>query len=161
MEKHGISTNVYSYSGVIEAFGHAGKWKEAVTLFNEMVNKKNIPANVVVYTTTIEACASAGELEKALDLLEEMSRNGVTPNSMTYLACLNACGKAAEVRDVPNKGPEPWQIALRLLDKMDKEGITADSYIYNKVIDVCAKSEQEGAAIAAFERMSQKGLSPG
>ena len=61
------------------AFGRAGKWQEAQSVF-ELMGKSGLSQDLHSYNTLIDAFCKGGQVQLAEKLLDSMSSAGVEPN---------------------------------------------------------------------------------
>merc|ERR1711983_155743 len=87
-----------------------------------------------------------GVWQEALRLFSEVKKEGLTPDVITYIVTMSACGKAGE-----------WQEALRLFSEM-KEGITPDVITYSVAISACEKAGQRKESDNLLRTAIEEGL---
>ncbi|KAG0563918.1 hypothetical protein KC19_8G069400 [Ceratodon purpureus] len=91
-----LSLDVVSYSTLINVFGRAKMWEEALRVKVDMLDA-GITPNVVTWTSIIGACATAGLVEQSFREFDEMLKAGCRPNVNCYNMLLQACIMADQV----------------------------------------------------------------
>ncbi|KAF9595182.1 hypothetical protein IFM89_037611 [Coptis chinensis] len=88
-----ISDTLLENNALIDMYAKSGDFDSAVTLFKSVTNK-----NVVTWTTMIMGYGMHGLSREALQLFDEMTKFGIRPDSITFIALLSACshGKLVE-----------------------------------------------------------------
>ncbi|CAA6660676.1 unnamed protein product [Spirodela intermedia] len=111
-------------NALIDMYAKSGELEDARRVFEEMPLR-----NVISWTSMITACGRHGHGRAALTLLEKMESDGCTPNDVTFLAALSACGHAGLT-------DEGW----RLFNSMVVEhGILPRSEHYACFVDLLAR----------------------
>eukprot|EP00959_Pyramimonas_sp_CCMP1952_P279818 5850370-Pyramimonas_sp.AAC.1 len=64
-----------------------------------------------------------GHWEKAWEVFECMTAQGVNPNTITYSALINACGKSKK-----------WEKAMEVFALMKEKGVEANIFTYSALI---------------------------
>jgi pentatricopeptide repeat protein len=98
MVKSGISTDIFVENTLIHMYCKCGRMEDAHQLLQNMKGR-----DVVSYTALIGGCVQHGQFQEALNVFDNMQREGVLPNSATFLAVLKACaglGSLAEGRRI-------------------------------------------------------------
>jgi len=120
-----------------------GSARVALTLLDSMKRSRldEVRPSVVTYTSVIDCQAkcSDGDGRTATALLEEMVTEGLTPNSVTYLCCLNAQARHGSAK-----------MALAVLQKLRKQGLAVTHSQYNSAISACAKCG-DGSGVLALQ----------
>ena len=110
----------YTYLNKVPSYGWA-MVMEAADIFLTVQVK-----NVVFWTSFIAGHVEFGCDEKALSFLEDMRLNGISPNEVTYVCCLKACG---------NGGGNAKKLQELHVD-ITKQGFEKDTFIQNALVDV-------------------------
>ncbi|KAK8947249.1 Pentatricopeptide repeat-containing protein [Platanthera zijinensis] len=90
--------NVVSWSSLISVHVHCNRFKEALSIFSNMLECGPNP-NQVTVTTTLAACAHLGALEHGRWVHRYMSRVGMQLNSITGTALINMYAKCGRIVD--------------------------------------------------------------
>lgn len=77
---------------LIDMYAKCGSMKEALKVFRRLKNK-----NVFSWTAVIDGFAIHGQGREALDWFKQMQKEGVEPNSITFVAILTACSHSGLV----------------------------------------------------------------
>ncbi|CAM9939827.1 unnamed protein product [Scytosiphon promiscuus] len=138
--KTAADLDVYCWSSAVDACGRAGKWREAVSLVEEMQTEEvGISPNVITYNAAITACRKGKQCDRAVALLRDMPRRGVSPNVASYSSAIAALGDAGR-----------WQDAVSLFREIPDVGLAPDMMSFTATISACAGISR-----------SRRGLSPG
>ena len=137
--------------------------------------------NVVSWSTLIAGYTDKGEGHKALDCFEQMQREGLSPNDVTFICVLKACGslrhidKGKQIHDhICRRKMLKENIVLgnALVDMYAKCGeLVKAQYVFQKLlirnvvswstlIDGYAQAGLGHAALQCFDKMQADGLSP-
>jgi len=82
----GLESDVYVGSSLVDMYAKCGSIEDAWRVFNKMPSR-----DVVTWTAMILGHVKCGQGQKALELFQQMQREGVWPNSVTFVGVLNAC----------------------------------------------------------------------
>ena len=145
MKQSGFAINAKLLNCVIDAQAknEDGSARVALALLDSMQQSRldEVRPSVVTYTSVIDCQAKCrdGDGRTATALLEEMATEGLEPNSVTYLCCLNAQARHGSAK-----------MALAVLQKLRKQGLAVTHSQYNSAISACAKCS-DGSAVAALQ----------
>ncbi|XP_021907830.1 pentatricopeptide repeat-containing protein At5g66500, mitochondrial [Carica papaya] len=139
-----FTTDTQLCNVVLDMYAKCGKIRNARSLFDGIQHK-----DVVSWTSMIDAYGVHGYGLEALELFKKMSEheNGVSPNSVTFLVVLSACGHAGLVQE----GRE----CLELMT--NKYGIEAEPEHYACVIDILSRAGEIEDVWCLFSEMVRKG----
>ncbi|KAL1322921.1 hypothetical protein HN51_067929 [Arachis hypogaea] len=145
----GFGNTVYSYSSMINAYGHNGRFNDAVRLYRSM-RPLGMEPNLITYNALIDAGAK-GHVDFSIvaKFVDEMVANGIMPDRITYNSLLSVC--------VPGGA---WEIARDLFAEMRNKGHEQDVYTYNTYLDVLCKGGQLDFARRIFADMSANNVFP-
>ncbi|KAH7445143.1 hypothetical protein KP509_02G109100 [Ceratopteris richardii] len=143
---------------------------------------KGLPKrNVISWSALIAGYAQQGEGEQALNCYEQMQSEGISPNRVTYLCILKACGcvgatyKGRDVHDeVSKQGLIKDDIvlgtaivdmyakcgALQKAEQVLKELPTRDVISWNALMTGYVQRGNAGQALRSFGLMQQDGIRP-
>ncbi|MBA0865305.1 hypothetical protein Goshw_011001 [Gossypium schwendimanii] len=143
----GFTDDTQLCNGILDMYAKCGKILYARSLFDGISNKC-----VVSWTSMIDAYGSHGYGIEALELfkLMEVNRNGVMPNSVTFLAVLSACGHSGLV--------EEGRKCFHLM--REKYGLDPDQEHYACFIDVLGRAGRIDEAWSLFDGMVKNGTKP-
>ena len=140
-----------NYSALISACATAGKWQEALDVFNSMkqaaVSDPDCNPNTITYSSLISACAAGSRLDKALQVYDEMQEAGLQPDHITYSTLISAYEKAGDFAE-----------ALALLDKLHEAGGAASADTYVKIMQYLAGKQLWNRALEVFLELQLAGM---
>lgn len=90
--KLGLNTDPIVSGALLDMYAKRGSISESHRVFNEMSG-----GSQVAWTAIISAYSRHGNYESVMSLFMEMERRGVTPDSITFLSVLTACGRKGMV----------------------------------------------------------------
>nr|GMC92419.1 pentatricopeptide repeat-containing protein At3g26782, mitochondrial [Ipomoea batatas] len=90
--KMSLEDNVYVGTSIIDMYCKCGRLEMARKAFNRMKEK-----NVKSWSAMIAGYGMHGRAKEALEVFYKMNRDGVTPNYITFVSVLAACGHAGLV----------------------------------------------------------------
>ena len=93
MRKCNVKLNQFVIGALINMYSRCGDIDEAQVLFNEMKVK-----DVSSYNSMIGGLALHGKSIEAIELFREMLKQGLRPNSITFVGVLNACSHGGLVK---------------------------------------------------------------
>ncbi|KAH7438147.1 hypothetical protein KP509_04G002600 [Ceratopteris richardii] len=120
----GLDADIAISSALVDMYAKVGATEKAQEIFDNLQAR-----NVVVWTALIGGFAKDGSAEKALAFYEQMQLEGVSPNSVTYLCCLKACGIIGEI----DKGKEIHDELIL------KKILKTDVNVGNALVDMYSK----------------------
>uniref|UniRef100_A0A0G4I8D9 Pentacotripeptide-repeat region of PRORP domain-containing protein n=1 Tax=Chromera velia CCMP2878 TaxID=1169474 RepID=A0A0G4I8D9_9ALVE len=145
------------YTRRITEAGRHGRWKDALSLFEELKGKGLRP-NVFAISALLSSLRKApggSRWEQALEVFEDMVRAGVELNTVTFNALISAMEKAP--------GGSQWERALEVFEQMKRRGVEPDTKSFNALVSAMEKapggSQWEGA-LEVFEQMKRRGVEP-
>ncbi|PQM33493.1 putative pentatricopeptide repeat-containing protein [Prunus yedoensis var. nudiflora] len=86
MDKYGIEFNYIVGGALINMYSRCGDIDEAVDVFGKMKER-----DVSSYNSMIEGLAMHGKSNEAVEMFWTMIKQGLRPNSITFVKVLNAC----------------------------------------------------------------------
>ncbi|XP_057769278.1 pentatricopeptide repeat-containing protein At2g21090 [Salvia miltiorrhiza] len=151
----GIRPNVVVVSSLIDMYSKCGSLDVAKRVFNTTHNKQH----VVLWNTLISALANHGCGSQGLKIFADMVRLGVRPDSVTFLALLNACSHSGLMQEglalfasmkadygiAPNQEHYACLIDLlgrsgcfdELMDQLKRMPFKPEDCVWNALIGVC------------------------
>ncbi|MQM16206.1 hypothetical protein Taro_049161 [Colocasia esculenta] len=92
--------NVYTYSAMIVALAAHGQAKDAIKLFEQMVEKTQVKPNRVTFIGVLTACSHAGMVEKGRLYFNSMEdKYGIFPSPDHYACVVDLLGRAGLLRE--------------------------------------------------------------
>ena len=82
-----LENDVYVGSALISLYSKCGVLGKAQEVFDQLPVR-----DVVLWTSLITGYVQCGCSKEALDCFDQMRREGLSPNSVTFLSILRACG---------------------------------------------------------------------
>ncbi|KAE8707519.1 hypothetical protein F3Y22_tig00110383pilonHSYRG00107 [Hibiscus syriacus] len=142
-----ITDDTQLCNALLDMYAKCGKILYARRLFDGISKKC-----VVSWTSMIDACGRHGYGIEALELfkLMEVSRNGVMPNSVTFLVLLYVCGHSGLV--------EEGQKCFNLM--REKHGLDLNQEHYASFIDVLGQAGRIDKAWSLLDDMIKNGTRP-
>ncbi|KAF9615943.1 hypothetical protein IFM89_027192 [Coptis chinensis] len=144
------STFVIMIHGFVRKFG---KTKDAIQLFDEMV-EKGVSPDTMVYTVVISGLWHVNRTDEAKSLLDSMKLNGVCPNIVTYNAWIDGLSKVGKVDESLSL------IGLLKEGMVLKENIVPDVVFYTVMIKGYSEAGKVEEALTFLTEMSERGLVP-
>ncbi|CAO2832348.1 unnamed protein product [Amaranthus hypochondriacus] len=92
--KDGFRANIFVASSLIDMYSKCGAVKEAYAVFSDQRSK-----NIVSWNAMISGFSKHGRCLEAMILFEKMQQTGFSPNEVTYLSVLSACGHMGLVEE--------------------------------------------------------------
>ncbi|CAK9861256.1 unnamed protein product, partial [Sphagnum jensenii] len=119
----GWDSDVFVGSSLVDMYAKCGSMEDAWSVFNKMPSR-----DVVTWTAILGGCAMHGHGQKALELYEQMQKEGVQPDSVTFVGVLNACASLAALKE-----------GRCVHQKIVECGWDADVFVGNSLVDMYAK----------------------
>eukprot|EP00871_Galdieria_phlegrea_P000885 jgi/Galph1/1798/GphlegSOOS_G497.1 len=152
MERKGISPDIYSFCIVGESLCRNGRWQEAVSLRERM---RHIPLDKMThyYNVLLRGCKldKPRDLCKAFALIEDMKKEGVTPNSLTFLMLLDI---SSELNDMDGTRRVIHEIINIRTKTIPVEAMNAALSLF------CRMKAPVDETISLFYRAKENGLTP-
>jgi len=116
---------------------------EAQSIFDNMESR-----DIITWTTMISGYGQNGDGKKSIELFEKMETEGIQPDSITFVALLNACSHSGLVDE-----------ALNYFRSMkDKYQVLPDVTHYNCIVDTLARSGHLEEAENLINTMEQPNI---
>ncbi|KAF5204939.1 Pentatricopeptide repeat-containing protein [Thalictrum thalictroides] len=115
---------VFTCNAIIASMYRAGRYDEAVQLFQYFFNRSNIVPNIVSYNNLINTYCDTGRIDVALEVYQHLLHNApFSPSHVTYKHLTKGLVDAGRISD-----------GIDLLREMLVKGHGADSHVYNNLI---------------------------
>ncbi|CAM6025997.1 unnamed protein product [Sphagnum balticum] len=175
--KSGCESNIYVGNSLIDMYAKCGSMEDAWRVFNRMPIR-----DVVSWNAMILGHKKCGQGQNALELFRQMQREGVQPDSVTFVGVLNACASVVELEEgrhiheqIIQRGCESDVfVGNSLVDMYAKCGSIEDAWrVFNKMHSTCdlvswnvmisgyVKCGQGQKALKLFQQMQKEGVQPG
>ncbi|MQL77813.1 hypothetical protein Taro_010207 [Colocasia esculenta] len=139
--KSPFHSDVYVLNSLVHFYGAIGHLEIAQQLFDRIPER-----DIVSWNTMITAAARVGCCDEALGMFKEMEEcEGVTPNDVTVLAALSACGKKGDL-----------EMGRWVRSYVDRGGIRQGLILWNAMLDMYVKCGSLEDAKKLFDWMPQK-----
>ncbi|KAI5080295.1 hypothetical protein GOP47_0005774 [Adiantum capillus-veneris] len=163
-------------NAVVDMYAKCGALEKAQCVFEKLPTR-----DVFSWSSLIAGYAQQSQGKEALKCLECMQREGLSPNAVTFLSILKACGnigaldKGEQIHDeIIARGLLKDDVALgtALVDMYAKCGALAKAQevlenlhvknvvSWNALIGGCAEQGNNAQSLYYYERMKYEGLSP-
>ncbi|KAJ9564251.1 hypothetical protein OSB04_000217 [Centaurea solstitialis] len=132
--------NEVSWTALIAGYLKHGNVDESMSLF-----RRNPFQNVISWTAAISGLSSNGLHRKSMEFFVEMLRSGVTPNVVTFVSIVRACGEMGG-----------FESGLAVFGLAVKFGVGDDVSVCNSLITFGLKLRKTEMAAEVFEKMAEK-----
>ncbi|KAH9530771.1 hypothetical protein CY35_19G002200 [Sphagnum magellanicum] len=156
-------------------YAKCGSMEDAQTVFNKMPSH-----DVVTWNSMILGHVKCGQGQKALELFQQMNKEGVKPDSVTFVGVLNACasivaleeGRCVHQQIIESGWDSNVFVGNSLVDMYAKCGSMEDAQtVFNKmpshdviswnaILGGCAMHGHGNEALKLFEQMCEEGVKP-
>jgi pentatricopeptide repeat protein len=118
-----LNLDVFLGSSLVDMYAKCGSIEDASKVFNEMPSH-----NMVAWSAMISGHVKCGEGQKGLELFHQMQQEGVEPDTVTFLAVLNACAIVMALEE-----------GRRVEKEIHKRGYGSDEFVVSGLVDMYAK----------------------
>jgi pentatricopeptide repeat protein len=118
-----LNLDVFLGSSLVDMYAKCGSIEDASKVFNEMPSH-----NTVSWSAMISGHVKCGEGQKGLELFHQMQREGVEPDTVTFLGVLNACAIVMALEE-----------GRRVEKEIHKRGYGSDEFVVSRLVDMYAK----------------------
>ncbi|XP_057811530.1 putative pentatricopeptide repeat-containing protein At5g43820 [Salvia miltiorrhiza] len=147
MVDDGVEPNCVTHSHVIEGFGRAGRFDDAVRIFKYLEEKEKVSAlSSEVYNAMIFNCIANHDIDGALKYYEGMLRDGFEPNVDTYVRIILYFLKKRRVSD-----------AIELLDVMLDRGVVPSTGTLTEMLKPLCSYGPPYAALMVYNKARKAG----
>ncbi len=171
----GWDADVFVGNSLVDMYAKCGSMEDAWRVFNKMPSR-----DVVTWTAMILGYVQCWQGQKALELFQQMQQEGVRPDSVTFVAVLNACasvialeeGRSVHVQIIQNGLDSEVFVGSSLVDMYAKCGSieeacrvfskmpSRDVVTWNAMLLGHVKCGQGQKALELFRQMQQEGVQP-
>lgn len=118
--KEGFEKDSFVGNTLVDMYAKCGWLTEAVEVFDELLVR-----TVVSWNSVIASYMEYGFFEEALLCFEQMESEHMSPDAVTYVCCLKACGSIGAM-----------ERGRKLHMKLIKEGFERDPYLCSTLVDM-------------------------
>lgn len=136
---------VVTYNTLIALYGKAGRLKDAMEMFVDMLVYQVVP-DIYTFNTMINVFGLHGRMEVAEALLANMVIRGVTPDIKTYNVMMTVFASMGDVEGV-----------LKYYHQIGRTGLCADVVSYRVVLQVLCERKMVREAEDVIEEIMQSG----
>ncbi|CAN6462944.1 unnamed protein product [Victoria cruziana] len=138
----GLESSVYESNSLLVMYARCGKVDHASLVFRKMNNRDYISWNSMLsgYVQNFMYC-------EALDFFREMLQNDQSPDNVSIVSVLSACGRLGKLLH----GMEAHAYAIKF-------GFDLDNPVGNSILDMYAKCSHIDYAGLAFRRIPEKDI---
>ncbi|KAI5678413.1 hypothetical protein M9H77_09363 [Catharanthus roseus] len=147
MSSLGWQLDKYTCTPVLQCYCNAGRFAEALDVFNEMLENGWVDAHVM--SILVVSTSKFGEVDKAFEMIERMEDFKISLNEKTFSVLIHGFVREGRVDK-----------ALQLVHKMMKLGISPDIQIYDALIGGLCKNKEINVALQIFLQVKQLGIRP-
>ncbi len=90
----GCESDVFVWSSLVDMYAKCGSIEEAWKVFNKIPSR-----DVVTWNAMVLGHVQCGQGQNALELFQQMQREGVQPNSVTFVGVLKACASVVAIEE--------------------------------------------------------------
>ncbi|KAF5206951.1 Pentatricopeptide repeat-containing protein [Thalictrum thalictroides] len=140
------------YTTLMKGYMKVGRVSDVVRMLEAMRHQSDKASHPdhVTYTTVVSALVKVGAMDRARQVLAEMARVGVPANRITYNILLKGYCQQVQIEK-----------AKELIHEMEIEAeIEPDVVSYNTLIDGCILVDDSAGALAYFNEMRARGITP-
>jgi len=131
-----LNLDVFLGSSLVDMYAKCGSIEDASKVFNEMPSH-----NTVAWSAMISGHVKCGEGQKGLELFHQMQREGVEPDTVTFLGVLNACAIVMALEE-----------GRRVEKEIHKRGYGSDEFMVSGLVDMYAKCGSIEDAYRVFNK---------
>nr|GMC72092.1 putative pentatricopeptide repeat-containing protein At5g08310, mitochondrial [Ipomoea batatas]GMC93192.1 putative pentatricopeptide repeat-containing protein At5g08310, mitochondrial [Ipomoea batatas]GME01543.1 putative pentatricopeptide repeat-containing protein At5g08310, mitochondrial [Ipomoea batatas] len=147
MHDYGWVLDKYALTPVLHCYCNAGKFENALNIFNQMHEKGWVDAHVL--SILMVSFTKWGEVGSAFELIERTEELNINIGEKTFCVLIHGFVKAGKMDK-----------ALLLLDKMRNLGFSPDIAIYGALIGGLCRNKETEKALQLFRVMNESGLNP-
>ncbi|MBA0724554.1 hypothetical protein Golax_021239 [Gossypium laxum] len=141
--------DVVSWNAMVTGYSQAGRFEEALGLFEKMREEK-IELDVVSWSAVIAGYAQKGHGYEALGVFRQMQLCGSKPNVVTLVSVLSGCASIAALL----QGKETHCYAIKCVLNYDWNDPGEDLMVINGLIDMYAKCKSTNVARLMFDSVA-------
>ncbi|XP_050226445.1 putative pentatricopeptide repeat-containing protein At5g08310, mitochondrial [Mercurialis annua] len=147
MRDHGFSFSKYTLTPVLQVYCNAGKFDEALNVFNE-IHSHGWVDEYIISILVLSFC-KLGHVDKAFEFVERMEELNFRLTEKTFCNLIHGFVRQSRV----DKG-------LQLLYKMQKNGFVPDIALYDVLIGGLCSNKELDKALALYSEMKMLNILP-
>ncbi|XP_062022542.1 pentatricopeptide repeat-containing protein At1g19720 [Rosa rugosa] len=147
MQESDVHPNAITYNVMITGYIQNGDADQAMDLFQMMERDGKVKRNTASWNSLIAGFAQLGEINEALRIFRKMQAFSVSPNSVTLLSILPACGSLVAMKKVKE-----------IHGSVFRRNLESEVPVANSLIDTYAKSGNIEYSRTIFDRLSSKDI---
>lgn len=125
-----FSPNVVTYTSVISGLCKFSRMDDAVTLFDEMIDR-GIRPNLFTYNAIIEGFGKKGEVASARKMYERMVADGFHPDVVTFTSLIDGHCRLGEMDQ-----------CMKLWDEMNERKVSPNAFTFSILISALCKENR-------------------
>ncbi|CAK9213865.1 unnamed protein product [Sphagnum troendelagicum] len=133
----GWDSDVFVGSSLVDMYAKCGSMEDAQRVFNKMPSH-----DVVTWNSMILGHVKCGQGQKALELFQQMNKEGVQPDSVTFVGVLNACASIVALEE-----------GRCVHQQIIESGWDSNVFVGNSLVDMYAKCGSMEDAQTVFNKM--------
>ncbi len=133
----GCESHLFVGSSLVDMYAKCGSIEDASRAFYRMPTR-----DVVSWNAMIMGYVKCDQWQRALELYQQMQREGVVPDSVTFVGVLNACASVVALDE-----------GRRIHAQIIQSGCELDVFVGNSLVDMYAKCGSIEDAWKVFNRM--------
>lgn len=153
--KKGYDTQVFVGNTLISMYGKVGSSLDACHVFGDIVDH-----NIVSWNALLGVLVDDGQGDKVLQFYHQMQEDGLSPDGVTFVSAIQACGLLAEresnpIGDLQLTKAEPLALGKELHANARRKGYDSDVFVGNTLVSMYRKCGSIVEAQDVFDRLSQ------
>lgn len=141
-------------NSLVSMYAKCGSIMDAQNVFDRISHR-----NVISWTSMLTAYAQQGEAEEALELYQQMKEEGLSPDHVTFVSLLQACGMLSDEEGSLIVDGQPLKVKSLSMGKVlhadaCRKGYDLDVFVANTLINMYARCGSLADAWNVFRRLS-------
>jgi pentatricopeptide repeat protein len=137
----GCELNKFVGSSLIDMYAKCGSLDDALRVFNNMP----LHDDVISWNALISGYVKGGQGQKALELFQQMRKGGLQPDSVTFVALLNACASVGALEE-----------GRCVHEHIIQYGSESNKFVGSSLVDMYAKCGSMADAWRVFSEMPSR-----
>ncbi|CAE8703119.1 unnamed protein product, partial [Polarella glacialis] len=142
-QRRGLILSPVAGSAAMVALEGSGQWRQALDVFDQL-RSSDVQVDEPVCNSAIEVLAE-GSWAFSLALLRVMPDWRLSPNLVSYIAALTACGRA-----------QRWKSSLQLLQKASSNGLKLNEVSCGAAVSACSQGRAWQVSLGIFGEMTYR-----
>ncbi|KAI5083711.1 hypothetical protein GOP47_0003454 [Adiantum capillus-veneris] len=136
----GLESHPFVCNTLLFMFANCGAFSEATHVFDKFKGR-----DIVSWTALIALYTEQGHADEAVQSLNRMILDGISPNTQTFVCCLNACELMDDIG-----------VVQHLFKEITKQGFEQNVFISNALVHIYSKRGLFLEAVDVFSKLQQK-----